>query len=285
MKFKNLRTLLASAGLAACTAIAAPAYADFTLHYKSDGSGGWQGPAASEPLPTSLQDAIDDGFYYIFDSYYPVKDGSGFIGDLVGLEGDSIIGDIDRFCRLQLGGFIWQDGEDPKLVKIAVTHGRTDKDQPPGSWPEPPTEECEDIQLEFDNGVVRPGYPAASAGAWVAQATAADVNSGSFLGQFENVQVDPTGSGFPYCSNSLGGTGGTIDVTYNENPVGDRVEFDFNATIQSPGSFLSCAVVGTLYSVGVDKGQIVMPNPNDRTPGTAHPSQLSRGVVDHITNP
>jgi hypothetical protein len=254
------------------------------VYYKPDHLGGWQGPAHWEPLPTSLEEAMDDNFYYIFDSYYPIKDSSGFMGDLVGLDFGTSIGSIDRFCRLQLGGFIWQDGEDSKLVKIAATHGRTDKGQPPDSWPEPPTPKCEDIQLEFDNGVVRPGFPAASAGAWVAQADAASINSGSFLGQFENIQVDMIGTGFPYCSNSLGGTGGTIDVTYNENPVGERVEFDFDATIQSPGPFLSCAVDGILYSVGMDKGQITMPNPDDRTPGTIHPSLLSRGIVDLITN-
>jgi hypothetical protein len=252
------------------------------VYYKPDHLGGWQGPAHWEPLPTSLEEAMDDNFYYIFDSYYPVKGGSGFMGDLVGLEDDSFTGAIYRFCRLQLGGYIWQDNEGSALVKLALTHGRTDKAQPAGPWPEPPSNECSNIELEFDNGVIVPDYPASSAGAWVAEASATQVNTGSFNIEFHNVQMDPLGSGFPYCSNTWGGTGGDINKTYNKNPIGSRIDFHFNTTVQVPGSFLSCSLDGTVYSVGVDQGHVLMPNPADRTPGTSHPSPLARGVVDYL---
>ncbi|MEQ8260987.1 MAG: hypothetical protein RH947_11890 [Alcanivorax sp.] len=279
MNIRHLKKAIIASAALLTTSLSAPALADFTIHYKADGSGGWQGPAASEPVPTSYQDAVDNDFYYIFDSFYLAKDGGGWVGDRVELVADAGIITIPANCRLQLGGYIWQEGDDPKTVNIAVTHSRVGKPVPNGF--EPNDDICNElngdgtpvIDLFFNNNQPS-GAP--YAGAWTASATAADVNTGTFTDFFNNVQVEAMN--FECASGP--GDGGAIEVTYNENPVGQRVEFDFNAAI-NPSSFLSCSVDGTLYSVWEKE---VLDEP-DHTPGTPNPSSLSRGVVDHISNP
>lgn len=247
------------------------------IYYKPDPLGGWQGPAQSEPLPTSYDEAVEDGFFYIFDSHYPLKDGSGWAGELVTLDGrlfGGVVAEAD--CRLQLGGYIWEEGGD---THVAVTHSRVGKPVPNENFP-PNDDLCTElsggnpsINLFFNNGL--PGG-SSYAGAWyINEATANVVGPNtSFSGTFTNVQVNALGMS---CSNAAGNSG-NVDTTYDDNGAGARVSFDFDDTI-TPNGIFSCAVDGTVHSVWEKE----VLNEPDWTPSAPGPnSPLSRGVVDYI---
>lgn len=253
---------------------ATQAYANFTVHYKPDMFGGWQSipGVPSEPLPLSYNDAVAKGFYFIFDSFHPVKGTTGWVGDLV----DFSTAFLNIRCRLQIGGYLWQDGQNPKLMNFAVTHHRLDKPSPP-LFPQPDQpclqQPLPPLVLAFNNGL--PGG-APWAGAWTTTATPAMVNAGTFPGVFFNSQVSVFGIN---CA-AAPGNGGQLRYQYNENPVGVRATLDINALIMPPGPG-NCNIRGRLYSVW-DKEWLMDPN---HTPGTPNPSPLSRGVIDEITNP
>ncbi|MTI50290.1 MAG: hypothetical protein FH757_01540 [Alcanivorax sp.] len=269
MDIKLIRNGIIGSTIAA--ALAFPATSMAQIYYKPDGSGGWQGPAQSEPVPTSYADAVENGFFYIFDSHYPVKDGGGWAGELVTLDGrlfGGVVAEAD--CRLQLGGYIWEDGSD---THVAVTHARVGKEVPEGF---PPNDElCTDgsIDLFFNNGL--PGG-APYAGAWHVNTATTNVSgpNATFMAPFTNVQVTALGMN---CSNATGNSG-NVPTTYADNGAGTRASFDFSATI-SPNGIFSCAVDGTLHSVW-EKAVLNEPDWTPSAPGPVSP--LSRGVVDYI---
>jgi hypothetical protein len=266
---KIYKSLFCAALISASALTAQTAYADFTLHYKNDI------PVPSEALPTSYSDAVNEDFYFIFDSFYQDKESGGWVGDFISLSATVFGLPVSADCRTQLGGYVWQDGEDPKTVRIAVTHSLIGKPTPDGFPDNDST--CDNINALHNNGQpAHPGFAAAANGAWGSEGSAADVNSGSFLTNFENVQVVALGSN---CS-SASGNAGQVTATYDDNGAGNRISFSFNDTI-TPASSLNCNVDGEFYSV-IDKQPIDDP---DYTPTSTNPSPLSRGIVDFISNP
>lgn len=271
----SLRIKLIFGTLLAClmSMTAWQANASFTVHYKPDLFGGWQSipGVPQEPFPLSYQEAVQRDFYFIFDSFYPVKGSTAWAGDLVDFSSPL----LGLRCRLQIGGYLWQEGQEPKVMNFTVTHHRIDKPSPPG-FPKP-SPLCMQVPpavlLAFNNGLPL-GAP--WAGAWTTIATPAMVNAGAFANIFNNVQVTMAGAN---CA-AAPGNGGQLPYQYNENPPGVRATIDLNGMIMPPGPG-NCNIFGRLYSIW-EKAQIFDPN---HTPSAPNPSPLSRGVIDEITNP
>ena len=62
MKTRVTNQIFLSAAIALVVAAPATSMAS-RIFYKPDSSGGWQGPAQSEPMPTSYGDAVEGGFF------------------------------------------------------------------------------------------------------------------------------------------------------------------------------------------------------------------------------
>ena len=273
MKTRVTNQIFLSAAIALVVAAPATSMAS-RIFYKPDSSGGWQGPAQSEPMPTSYGDAVEGGFFYIFDSHYPLKGGSGWGGGLVTIDGrlfDKPV--LESDCRLQLGGYIWEENNS---AHMAITHARLGKPVPSGF---PPNDDIctsgggfPDIDLFFNNGL--PGGTPHS-GTWKVSQPIGNVigPNAVFTASFSNTQASIFGMS---CSNAAGDSG-SIPTSYADNGAGAPASFEFNAVI-APNGIFSCATAGMLHSVWE-----TAINEPDWTPSAPGPnSSISRGVVDYI---
>ncbi len=228
-------------------------------------------PVVSAPLPSSYQQAVDEGFYFIFDSMYEQGSTGTWSGEFINFQYYIVGIPVSFSCRLQAGAYIWEEEHSPDAIRIALTHTSLRKSTPPGLPGNDSS--CSKNMMQHNNGFIAyPGFPSPqSDGAWGIQVTPT-APSGPVPTDIKNVQYLILSSG---CS-SAPGNSGSLTVTYSDNGAGNRLSYTSNDTIDPP-SVLDCNLNGELYSV--DSPGIYDP---DHTPTTPTLSPASIGVIDYI---